>query len=80
MPPKEIDKTLQIILDQLSNLQTQLHRTQELHEGRFLAFYQKLESRQTALKTKHDNLTHIITDLLTTLSSQTTQPSAPNHH
>ena len=72
-PTKDMEDTLQAILDKLVNLQHELHTTQENH----LALQRDLESRQSVWESKHDILT--LTSLFPTLYSQTTtHPSYMN--
>jgi len=60
MPPKttkDIEETLQTIIEKLANLHTQFHTTQET-----------MEACQMALESKHDTLTNTLTSIFTTLS------------
>ncbi|WVY92185.1 hypothetical protein V8G54_037699 [Vigna mungo] len=81
MPPqlnKDLNETLQSILDKLANLQIQLNTTLENHDGGYIAFNQALESRQTALETMQNTLNHALTTLLSTLSSHSTTIPPPH--
>jgi len=60
MPPKTIkdmEETLQTIIEKLVDLHTQFHTTQET-----------MGARQMALESKHDTLTNTLTSIFTTLS------------
>jgi len=49
MPPKSIkdlEETLQTILDKLAHLQTQIQQTHDNHETRYNALHHTIESRQ----------------------------------
>ncbi|BAT82067.1 hypothetical protein VIGAN_03201500 [Vigna angularis var. angularis] len=75
---KDLNETLQSILDKLANLQIQLNTTQENHDGGYIVFNQVLESRQTALETMQNILNHALTTLLSILSSHSTTIPLPH--
>jgi len=82
MPPKpnkDLNETLQSILDKLANLQTYIQNTHEHHENRYSRFHQTLENRQIALETKQESLTHTINTLLPAIPATlfSTQQNTP---
>lgn len=61
MPPKpnkNVEETLQSILDKLAGLQTQFDAARYHQEGRYTAFQNATDTRQFNLETKHDTLHH----------------------
>jgi len=68
-PTKDMEDTLQSILDKLATFQTQLHTVH------YQVLQETLEACQAALESKQDTITHTLIGLFTTLSSQTTSIS-----
>jgi len=61
--------SLQSILKNLTSLQIEFDKTHYQNEARYTSLHNAMNTRQTTLKTKLDNLHHTLTTLLSTFST-----------
>jgi len=68
MPPKSIkdlEETLQTILDKLAHLQTKIQQTHDHHETRYNSLHHTIESRQKDWDSKQEVVNHTLHIILT---------------
>jgi len=69
-PSKDLEETLQTIIDKLATLQTQFNTNKKHYDNRYLVLQQTMETRQIALESKQDTLTNTLTSIFIALFAQ----------
>jgi len=57
---KDLEETLQTILDKLAHLQTQIQQTHDHHETRYNALHHTIESRKKDWDSKQEVVNHTL--------------------